>query len=117
EVTKPKVVRRVISPRAASQITGMMVRVVEVGAGHAAGVPGYRVAGKTGTAQIAAGGAYEQNATIGNFVGFAPADKPRFVMLVKVDRPKGVTFAEESAAPTFGEIAKFLLQYYNVPPG
>lgn len=117
EVIEPKVVRQAISPRAASQITGMMVRVVEAGAGRPAAVPGYRVAGKTGTAQIAAGGAYEQGATIGNFVGFAPADNPRFVMLIKVDRPKGVTFAEESAAPTFGDIATFLLQYYNVPPG
>ncbi|MEX2043638.1 MAG: penicillin-binding protein 2 [Patescibacteria group bacterium] len=117
EVTKPKVVRQAISPRAASQITGMMVRVVEAGAGRPAAVSGYRVAGKTGTAQIASGGAYERGATIGNFVGFAPADDPRFVMLVKVDRPKGVTFAEESAAPTFGDVAEFLLQYYNVPPG
>ncbi|HEY8108979.1 MAG TPA: penicillin-binding protein 2 [Patescibacteria group bacterium] len=116
EVTKPKVVRQAISPRAASQITGMMIRVVEAGAGRPAAVQGYRVAGKTGTAQIASGGAYEENATIGNFVGFAPANDPKFVMLVKVDRPKGVTFAEESAAPTFGEVAKFLLQYYNAPP-
>ena len=75
------------------------------------------MAGKTGTAQIAAGGAYEQGTTIGNFVGFAPVENPRFVMLVKVDRPKGVVYAEESAAPTFGEMAKFLLTYYNVPPG
>ena len=116
EVVEPKVVRQVISPTAASQISGMMVRVVEAGAGKPAQVPGYRVAGKTGTAQIAAGGAYEAGTTIGNFVGFAPVEDPRFVMLVKVDRPKGVTYAEESAAPTFGEMAKFLLTYYNVPP-
>ncbi|MSU76070.1 penicillin-binding protein 2 [Patescibacteria group bacterium] len=116
ENVETKAVRQVVSPQAASQITGMMVRVVEAGAGKPAAVAGYRVAGKTGTAQIPQGGAYEENATIGNFVGFAPADNPRFIMLVKVDRPKGVTFAEESAAPTFGELAKFLLTYYNVPP-
>lgn len=116
ETVQPKEVRQVVSAQAASQITGMMVRVVEAGAGRPAAVGGYRVAGKTGTAQIPQGGGYEQNATIGNFVGFAPADNPRFIMLVKVDRPKGVTFAEESAAPTFGELAKFLLTYYNVPP-
>jgi cell division protein FtsI/penicillin-binding protein 2 len=116
ETVEPKVVNQVVSPQAASQITGMMVRVVEAGAGRPAQVPGYRVAGKTGTAQIAsASGGYEEGTTIGNFVGFAPVDDPRFVMLVKVDRPKGVTFAEESAAPTFGEIAKFLVNYYNVP--
>lgn len=116
ETVDPKVIRQVVSPQAASQIGGMMVRVVEAGAGVPAKVSGYRVAGKTGTAQIASGGGYEQNTTIGNFVGFAPVEDPRFVMLVKVDRPKGVTFAEESAAPTFGEMAKFLLAYYNVPP-
>jgi cell division protein FtsI/penicillin-binding protein 2 len=116
EEIKPKEVRQVVSPQAASQITGMMVRVTEVGAGKPARVPGYRVAGKTGTAQIPQAGGYEKDATIGNFVGFAPADNPRFIMLVKVDRPKGVTYAEESAAPTFGELAKFLLTYYNVPP-
>ncbi len=117
EVTEPKVVRQTVSAQAASQITGMMVRVVEAGAGRPAGVSGYRVAGKTGTAQIASAGAYEEGVTIGNFIGFAPAGNPRFVMLVKIDRPRGVTFAEESAAPTFGEVAEFLLQYYNVPPG
>ncbi len=116
EATEPKVVRQTVSAQAASQITGMMVRVVEAGAGRPAGVSGYRVAGKTGTAQIASGGAYEEGVTIGNFVGFAPAENPRFVMLVKIDRPQGVTYAEESAAPTFGDIAEYLLQYYNVPP-
>lgn len=118
EVTEAKTVRQVVSPQAASQISGMMVRVVEAGAGRPAAVPGYRVAGKTGTAQIAGpDGAYEEGATIGNFVGFAPVDNPRFIMLVKVDRPRGVVFAEESAAPTFGTVASFLLKYYNVPPG
>lgn len=118
ENVEPKVVRQVISPQAASQITGMMVRVTEVGAGKPAAVPGYRVAGKTGTAQIAraGGGGYEEGANIGNFVGYAPASDPRFVMMVRVDRPKGVVFAEESAAPAFGEMAKFLLKYYNVAP-
>lgn len=116
EQIEPKKVRQVVSPTAASQITGMMVRVTEVGAGHSARVPGYRVAGKTGTAQIPLAGGYEPNATIGNFIGFAPADNPRFIALVKVDRPKGVVYAEESAAPTFGELARFLLTYYNVPP-
>jgi cell division protein FtsI/penicillin-binding protein 2 len=117
ETVQPKTIRQVVSPQAASQISGMMVRVVEAGAGKPATVPGYRIAGKTGTAQIPNGsGGYEEGTTIGNFVGFAPVEDPRFVMLVKVDRPKGVTFAEESAAPTFGELAKYLLAYYNVPP-
>lgn len=117
EATQVKTVRQVISPTAASQMSGMMVRVVEAGAGKPAAVSGYRIAGKTGTAQIASGGGYEEGTSIGNFIGFAPVDQPRFIMLVKVDRPKGVVFAEESAAPTFGTIANFLLKYYNVPPG
>lgn len=117
DTVPPKEVRQVVSPQAASQVTGMMIRVVEAGGGKPAAVPGYRVAGKTGTAQIAQNGAYDPKNTIGNFVGFAPVDDPRFVMLVKIDRPQGVTFAEESAAPTFGTMAKFLLQYYNAPPG
>jgi cell division protein FtsI/penicillin-binding protein 2 len=117
ETVQPKTIRQVVSPQAASQVSGMMVRVVEAGAGRPAQVAGYRVAGKTGTAQIPNGsGGYEENTTIGNFVGFAPVEDPKFIMLVKIDRPKGVTFAEESAAPTFGEMAKYLLTYFNVPP-
>lgn len=117
ETTPAKEVRQVVSPQAASQVAGMMVRVVEAGGGKPAQVAGYRVAGKTGTAQIAERGVYDPNNHIGNFVGFAPAENPRFVMLVKIDRPKGVQYAEESAAPAFGELARFLLTYYNVPQG
>lgn len=116
EATQPKLIRQVVSPQAASQITGMMVRVVEAGSGKPAKIPGYRIAGKTGTAQIAAAGGYEANTTIGNFVGFAPAEDPKFIMLVKIDRPKGVIYAEDSAVPIFAEVAKYLLSYYNVPP-
>ena len=61
------------------------------------------------------GGGYYKDRTIGSFVGYAPADNPRFVMLTKIDNPKDVEFAESSAAPLFGEIAKFLLNYYEVP--
>ncbi len=116
DTTPVREVRQVVSPQAASQVAGMMVRVVEAGGGKPAAVPGYRIAGKTGTAQIAENGRYDPNNHIGNFVGFAPASEPRFVMLVKIDRPQGVRFAEESAAPVFGGLASFLLTYYNVPP-
>ena len=116
--TSPTMVREVISKRAATLLSGMMVSVVERGHGRRAGVPGYYVAGKTGTAQIprSSGGGYESDATIGTFVGFAPMEDPKFVMLVRIDRPKDVQFAESSAAPLFGEIAKFLLQYYEIKP-
>ncbi len=115
-VTKPQPVREVVSSRTARLVTGMLVNVVENGHGKRAGVPGYYVAGKTGTAQIANGGDYLKNANIGSFVGYAPADHPAFVMLVKVDRPKDVQYAESSAAPVFGEIAQFLLAYFHIQP-
>lgn len=110
--------REVISQRAAALVGGMMVSVVEHGHGTRAGVPGYRVAGKTGTAQIPKkdGPGYEAHDTIGSFIGFAPVEDPRFVMLVRIDRPQDVRFAESTAAPVFGEMAKFLLQYYGVAP-
>ena len=116
--TQPKTIRRVISERAATLLSGMLVTVVRKGHGKHAGVPGYYVAGKTGTAQVPRkdGKGYEANVTIGSFAGFAPVDNPRFVMLVKIDHPRDVQWAESSAAPLFGDLAKFLLNYYKVPP-
>lgn len=117
DVTKPSQIRRVLSDRASQLISAMLVNVVEHGHGKRAGVPGYYVAGKTGTAQIAdPNGGYLKDATIGSFAGYAPAEHPKFAMIVKLDRPRAVEFAESSAAPTFGKIAKFLLSYLQVPP-
>ncbi len=118
EQTKPTVVRQVVSPRTAAVLSAMLVSVVEKGHGKRAGVPGYYVAGKTGTAQVSLpnGQGYDPQRSIGTFVGFAPVDNPRFVMLVKISDPRDVVFAESSAAPVFGEVAKFLLDYYQVPP-
>jgi cell division protein FtsI/penicillin-binding protein 2 len=116
EKTEPKVVREVISPRAASYTTAMLVDNVENGHGKRAGVPGYYIGGKTGTAQIAQEGKYLANTNIGSFVGFGPIEDPKFVMIVNVVKPQGVKFAESTAAPAFGEIAKFILNYMEVPP-
>ncbi len=118
ETRGPKIVRRVISERAAQLLSGMLVATVEKGHGKRAGVPGYWIGGKTGTAQIPRkeGGGYEVGATIGTFAGFGPVDDPKFAMVVRVDRPEGVQFAESSAAPLFGDIAKFLMNYYRIPP-
>lgn len=117
-VTEPHVVREVISKRTSRLVAGMMVTVVESGHGKRASVPGYYVAGKTGTAQVPnpRGGGYLPDATIGSFAGFAPSDHPRFVMLVTVVKPKTVSFAESSAAPVFGDMAKFILSTLQVPP-
>lgn len=119
-VTKTEAVEseEVISPKTAATIGAMLVSVVENGHGKKAGVPGYFVAGKTGTAQVARkdGRGYDPNNNIGTFVGYAPVDDPKFVMLVRVDHPRTVQYAENTAAPAFGELAKFLLSYFNVPP-
>jgi cell division protein FtsI/penicillin-binding protein 2 len=118
--TQPRTVRQVISDQAAGLLTGMLVSVVKNGEGHRAGVPGYLVAGKTGTAQIAKsdGSGYESDihAEIGTFAGFAPVSDPRFVMVVRINRPQDVEFAENSTAPLWGDIASFALKYLEVPP-
>ena len=81
-----------------------------------AAVAGYEVAGKTGTAQVPKpGGGYYDDRHVGSFVGFAPATDPKFMMIVRLDNPKNVDWAESSAAPTFGEIASWLLNYWGVP--
>lgn len=119
ETIKTKEIRRVLKSETAQKVAEMMVSVVEKGHGKRAGVPGYKVAGKTGTAQIPKkdGKGYEEGKSIGSFVGFAPAFNPKFVMLVKIDEPKTVEWAESSAAPVFGEMAKWLLEYFQVPSG
>lgn len=115
-VTQAREVRRVISARTAALISGMLVKVIDNGHGKRAGVEGYYLAGKTGTAQVPKkGGGYEENAHIGSFAGFGPIDDPVFAMLVKIDNPRDVEWAESSAAPLFGEVAKFILDYYKVP--
>ncbi len=118
ERTKPQVIGQPITPLTSRLISGMMVDVVENGHGKRAGVPGYWVAGKTGTAQVSKknGPGYQENVTIGSFAGFAPASDPKFVMLVKINHPRDVQWAESSAAPMFGEMASFLLTYLQVPP-
>lgn len=117
EVTKPQMIRQVITPHTSRLISAMMVDVVERGHGKRAAVPGYYVAGKTGTAQVPDpnGKGYLKDETIGSFAGFAPAEHPAFVMLVKIDHPRTVQFAESSAGPIFGELAAFLLSYLQVP--
>jgi len=114
--TKAREVRRVISEETANTILAMLVNVVENGHSKLAAVNGYYVGGKTGTAQIPSkSGSYLSDQYIHTYVGVAPADKPKFVMLVKMDSPKGFKFAESTATPLFGEIADFLLKYYQIP--
>lgn len=119
--TEPQVIKRVISEQTSSIITSMNVNSVRVGVARPADIPGYLVAGKTGTSQIAGkDGKYEEGegSTITTFAGYAPALEPKFVMLVKFDRPRigENTWGSTTAAPTFRLIAEFLMDYYNVQP-
>ncbi|EKE16206.1 MAG: hypothetical protein ACD_11C00027G0006 [uncultured bacterium] len=109
---------RAVSEETAKQMGEMLRSVVINGHGKRADVPGYKVGGKTGTAQVPKIGAagYEENITIGSFIGYAPIDDPQFVVLVKIDNPKTVQWAESTAAPAFGEVMKFLLEHYGVKP-
>jgi cell division protein FtsI/penicillin-binding protein 2 len=112
-VTQSTEVRRVISERAAMLLSGMLVNVIDKGHAKLAAVPGYYVAGKTGTAQVAGNGGYT-NRTMHSFAGFAPVDDPKFVALVEFDNPVNSPWADSSAAPIFKEIASFVLDYYQV---
>ncbi|EKD32900.1 MAG: hypothetical protein ACD_76C00120G0003 [uncultured bacterium] len=117
EKRSPQTVRQVISEKAARTLGAMLVSVVERGHGTKAGVSGYYIAGKTGTAQIPRkdGRGYEENAAIGTFAGFGPASDPKFAMVVRIDRPRTTIWAESTAAPLFGDLAKYLIQYYRIP--
>jgi cell division protein FtsI/penicillin-binding protein 2 len=113
----PKEVGQVISQETSKKITAMLVSVVERGHGKRARVSGYKVAGKTGTAQVPSpSGGYDENKHIGSFCGYAPAEDPIFAMCVKLDTPKNVDWAEASAAPVFGQIASWILANYNIRP-
>jgi cell division protein FtsI (penicillin-binding protein 3) len=111
--------RRVVSKWVSSEIMAMLKNVVAEGTGTLAAVPGYQVAGKTGTAaKPDAQGGYSDTRYVASFVGVVPASRPRLVILVSVDEPRGAIWGGVVAAPAFAEIAKFDLQYLDggVPP-
>lgn len=113
---KPKFVRQVISSETAGIIRKMMESVVLYGYGKDAQVPGYSIAGKTGTAQIPVPGGYAEDKTIHSFVGMAPTDNPRFVALIKLDKPATSPWASYTATSVFAELASYLFKYYQIPP-
>ncbi len=113
----PQQINQVISKKTAALLSGMLVNVVERGHAKLARVKGYYIAGKTGTAQVASKKKHGYgNKTIHTFVGFAPVENPKFVMLVKLNNPKDVRFSASSAAPLFSKIAKYILDYYQIKP-
>jgi len=118
EITQPHCLEQVLSPKTAEQLTQMLVSVVENGYGRPAGVEGYSIAGKTGTAQVPdpEEGGYYSDKTIHTFVGFAPAFNPQFVILIKIDNPQGIRFAADSVSPVFRKLAEYLFNYFEIPP-
>jgi cell division protein FtsI/penicillin-binding protein 2 len=106
---------QIISPETASKVIAMMVSVVENGFGKAAKIPGYYIAGKTGTAQVPEGGGYSKEKTIQSFIGFAPAFDADFMILVKLDNPAAKT-AEYSAVPVFRDLAKYIINLKQIEP-
>lgn len=113
---KPELKRRVISNATARTVGEMMVNAVEKGEAKWTKINGYRIAGKTGTAQIPIAGHYDPEKTIASFVGFLPAHEPKVSMLVLLDRPKSSSFGSETAAPVFFSIAREIINYYKIPP-
>jgi cell division protein FtsI/penicillin-binding protein 2 len=109
--------RRVLSRPVARQVMSMMRDVVVEGTGQEAALPGYQVAGKTGTAaKPDPDGGYSTSRYVASFVGVVPATAPRLVVLVTVDEPQGAIWGGVIAAPAFQDIARFGLQYLEIPP-
>jgi len=116
--TKPEVSSSIVSQQTLSQLNSMLISVVDKGFNGVAKIPGYYLAGKTGTAQIPMpnGNGYEPDTnTIQSFVGYGPALKPQFLILVKLDNPK-VPKSALSAVPIFKQLAQYIINYWQIPP-
>jgi len=108
---------RVISKQTAAELTQMLEGVLAPGGtASEVSVPGYTLAGKTGTAEVAVDGGYSKTKYVASFVGFAPAQNPQLLVAVVVDQPQGSYYGGEVAAPSFGDIAEFALPYLEIPP-
>jgi cell division protein FtsI/penicillin-binding protein 2 len=113
----PEIERRVMSPETAAILRGFLRAVVVRGTGNpTAQVPGYTTAGKTGTAQVVENGVYASGDYIASFVGFVPAESARYVILVKITKPRGAIYGSVVAAPAFSEIAKMAMMRAGVLP-
>ncbi len=107
---------RIVSTQAANETTQMMVEAVERGEAKWTKISGYKVAGKTGTAQIPVAGHYDPTNTNHSFIGFAPAEKPKFIMLVTLQSPQSSPWAAETAAPLWFNVARDLFPYLGIAP-
>ena len=113
---KPRVEKRIISGFTSEVIKKMLVSTIENAEAVWDRPKDYKIGGKTGTAQIAIQGHYDPSLTNASFIGFAPADKPKFIALVILKEPKTSPWGSETAAPIFFEIAKDLIVYYGITP-
>lgn len=113
---QPDVQNQVVDPAIAQQVKGVLESVVANGTGRNAYIDGYRIAGKTGTAQKVGAGGYVPGKYVASFSGFAPADNPQVAMLVVIDEPVGLYYGGQIAAPVFGAVMKDILQYLKVAP-
>ncbi len=117
ESSKIKIIKENIIPEdILSDLTAMLTAVIDEGTGRRAKIKGYTIAGKTGTAQIPNPKAGYSEDTIHTFAVYTPYTNPPFVVFVRVDRPKGVRYAEGSVVPAAREILEFILRYYAIPP-
>lgn len=112
----PKEIDEPFAPETTKVMTEILVNTVNNGEAKYLRLPGYRIAGKTGTASIAKDGHYDPNKTIASFIGFAPADNPKFVMIVILNKPSSSIYGAETAAPIWFNIAKDMLTYYGIAP-
>jgi cell division protein FtsI/penicillin-binding protein 2 len=112
----PQPVRQVIKPETARTLTLMLQSAIENGEARRIIPHGYRVAGKTGTAQIPISGHYDEHKTVASFVGFTPVEDPKYVMLIKYTEPTASPFAALTAEPTFFDITKDLFPYFGLVP-
>lgn len=113
---KPRAVSQPLKYEATQKVKEMMVRAVDEGEAKFAKPGEFKIAGKTGTAQVAVAGHYDKDKTVASFIGFAPSDDPRFIMLVRFSEPSSSIFGSETAAPTFFEIAKEIFTYLGISP-
>lgn len=116
EVRQPRVIRRVLKPETAKILTDIFADSIGVESTNKATLPGYRIAGKTGTAQIPIPGGYDPKWTIASFGGWFPANNPQYVIMVKIDRPTVSPWGSQVASPIFAAVAQQLAQLTGLPP-
>lgn len=117
KVYNPEAARQAIAPDTARQMRSILEKVVSEGGASKAAVPGYRFAGKTGTAQKAGEtGGYEAGKYVASFVGFGPLEEAPIAMIIVLYEPKGLYYGGQIAAPVFSEIMREIVQYYNITP-